>query len=469
MTLAHPRGNVPARPREVFYVGSTLHQERIVEAVAKARAEWEAEQAPDVERDEALHSARRWQEIAEEMRDALARLKAERGVGDPVVTLQEYAAVKSELRDAHTTAERRQGTIDKLEAEVERLKEELKSAQQEDVVQVGSRLWRAELELGNVRAERDSLRIDKLNAETERYAATAKIAAAEEQVFANNRTWQARVDAISQEADNIRSIVASHKADTERERSRADSAEAQRDEAREGYATLERQRDASNALATRLTAERDGAEAYARQLEVELVQAVQSGREEGGRETLEAVIAEVVARLRAQMAETKTQASRATTSSDEAAPAKTPNAGPVGHESPALSVCFAHQAAARGEFSIEGCMCPKPATCPHCKRRVDEEGHNVFGPDFGKLHRCDARTCDHGGGEGKCPYCGEDVPSSVEPKPERVGEWCTRRFAAPLPFWAFKCCGRTFVQDEVHKLATCTECGAVWTRPEVGK
>jgi hypothetical protein len=52
-----------------------------------------------------------------------------------------------------------------LKAEVERLREELKSASQEDVVRVGSRLWRCELELDKARAERqpELARVANLN------------------------------------------------------------------------------------------------------------------------------------------------------------------------------------------------------------------------------------------------------------------------------------------------------------------
>lgn len=34
-------------------------------------------------------------------------------------------------------------------------------------------------------------------------------------------------------------------------------------------------------------------------------------------------------------------------------------------------------------------------------------------------HRRTRPTCDHGGGEGVCPYCGEDVPSRVAPTAHR--------------------------------------------------
>lgn len=432
------RGNVPFRHDCPYRVladalreqldGVVVRPSLIEEAVAAARAEWEADHEKNGGNTyfhEMVHLQRKCVALGTDV-ETYKRL-----------TLDNGAARDHAIKEWHASQARNA----ELSAKLKDAHEALKSAQQEDVVIVGSRLWRAEGELLKARAklgephpglfecdrcgrltpnsqggdddapgscatcwllhrtevERDEAlataerrqgTIDKLT--VERDEALKGRDAAEEQVFANNRTWQARCDEINLAAG----------------------------------ATLERQRDASKVLATKLTAERDslldkvltleertpqdhrddlkaheeGArtlrrevereKARAERAEAELPEALRDRTEaqqerdaalrdalrdrmraeraehatsNARRETLEEVIAEVERRdngivwpespsvnreraaklgslhswLRAQLAETKTQAIEVPVSALRDTSNATPNAGPVGHESPA--------------------------------------------------------------------------------------------------------------------------------------
>jgi hypothetical protein len=448
--------------------------------VKQARAEWEADHEKNggsTYFNEMVHLQRKCVALGTDV-ETYKRLALENG-----------AARDHAIKEWHLSQDRNA----ELSAKLDEVIEELKSAQQEDVVQVGSRCWRAEVELEKARARLQEPgpgrftcdRCGKVTPNSEggddsAPGACATCWALRECQVALSAISSALVDAgsvvVEPYADAVRELTRQRnnaakghdhwKAEAERRQGTIDKLTAERDEAKVAFGDTRLALVAANDRAVRIALARDSEKARADKAEAELatrdgemfkddlravrretLEAVQKMLRESGRRSDGGKLDELHAWLRAQFAETKTCVADPPHADEPLRPVGIAPADD-GHLEPAPSPCPA--CAQLGHKRVH----PAGTQCPHYSR-----GHH---PELLPSDVCVEPKPEEPKVERPCILAGPtyDYGRTEEPKAERVGQWSSRTA------WRFTCCGVEREHRGAEELMhMCSECRAVWRRP----